>query len=94
MMSAEQSRAARAWLAWSQDDLASRGNVSVNTVRNFEGGQKAVHVNSIASMRKAIEGAGIKLLFDDSGEAAGIVRQSAVDPVSKTVVSAGAKIPH
>jgi hypothetical protein len=47
-------------------------------VRNFERGQKAVHVNSIASMRQAIEGAGINLLFDEGGEAAGIVRQNAV----------------
>ena len=78
IMSAEQSRAARAWLGWSQDDLAARGNVSVNTVRNFEGGQKAVHGNSIASMRQAIEGAGIKLLFDERGAAAGIVRHNAV----------------
>lgn len=76
-MSPEQSRAARAWLGWSQDDLANRGNVSVNTVRNFEGGQKAVHPNSIGSMRQAIESAGIKLLFDEGGEAAGIVRQNA-----------------
>ena len=76
MMSAEQSRAARAWLGWSQDDLANRGNVSVNTVRNFEGGQKVVHPNSIGSMRQAIEAAGIKFLFDGRGEAAGIIRQS------------------
>ena len=48
------------------------------TVRNFEGGQKAVHGNSIASMRQAIEGAGIKLLFDERGAAAGIVRHNAV----------------
>jgi ribosome-binding protein aMBF1 (putative translation factor) len=75
-MSPEQSRAARAWLGWSQDQLASRGNVSVNTVRNFEGGQKVIHPNSIASMRQAIEGAGIKLLFDEGGEAAGIIRQT------------------
>ena len=76
LISPAQSRAARAWLGWSQDDLANRGNVSVNTVRNFEGGQKAVHPNSIGSMRQAVEAAGIKFLFDGRGEAAGIIRQS------------------
>jgi hypothetical protein len=35
------------------------------------------HRNSIAAMRGAIEMAGILLLFGETGEAAGIVRQSA-----------------
>jgi transcriptional regulator with XRE-family HTH domain len=71
-MAPEQSRAARAWLGWSQGELAKRSNVSVNTVRNFERGQKPLHFNSIAAMRQAIEVAGIQLLFNENGVAAGI----------------------
>lgn len=71
----EQSRAARAWLGWSQDELARRANVSINTVWNFESRQKLVHFNSIASIRQAIEARGIRLLFDETGLAAGIVRR-------------------
>jgi hypothetical protein len=37
------------------------------------------HPNSIAAMRGAIEMAGILFLFGETGEAAGIVRQSADD---------------
>jgi transcriptional regulator with XRE-family HTH domain len=80
-MAPEQSRAARAWLGWSQEELAKRSNVSVNTVRNFERGQKLLHFNSIAAMRQAIEVAGIQLLFNENGVAAGIRRPgSDADP--------------
>jgi transcriptional regulator with XRE-family HTH domain len=80
-MAPEQSRAARAWLGWSQEELAKRSNVSVNTVRNFERGQKTLHFNSIAAMRQAIEVAGIQLLFNENGVAAGI-RRPGSDPDS------------
>jgi hypothetical protein len=33
------------------------------------------HANSIAAMRRAIEEAGIRLVFDRAGAAAGILRQ-------------------
>jgi hypothetical protein len=35
------------------------------------------HPNSIAAMRRAIETAGIRLVFDKNGAAAGILRQDA-----------------
>jgi DNA-binding transcriptional regulator YiaG len=76
-MTREQSRAARSWLGWWQADLATRANVSVNTVRNFEGGQKTPTANNLAAMRRAIETAGLRLLFDKTGSAAGIARQDA-----------------
>jgi hypothetical protein len=37
------------------------------------------HANSIAAMRRAIEAAGIRLVFDRNGAAAGILRQD-VEP--------------
>jgi len=75
----EQSRAARGWLGWSQVELARRANVSERTVQVFESGQRMPHANSIASMRRAIEAAGIRLVFDRTGAAVGILRQGA-DP--------------
>jgi hypothetical protein len=53
--------------------------VSERTVQVFEGGQRMPHANSIAAMRRAIEEAGIRLVFDRNGAAAGILRQDA-DP--------------
>jgi ribosome-binding protein aMBF1 (putative translation factor) len=73
----EQSRAARGWLGWSQVELARRANVSERTVQVFERGQRVPHANSIAAMRQAIEEAGIRLVFDRNGAAAGILRDDA-----------------
>jgi hypothetical protein len=53
--------------------------VSQRTVQSFEGGQKVPHCNGIAAMRRAIEMAGILFRFGETGDAAGIVRQSAYD---------------
>ena len=36
----EQCRAARAWLDWSQNDLADAANISLSTVRDFEKGRR------------------------------------------------------
>ena len=74
-MSPQQSRAARAWLGWSQLELAKRAGVSLSTVQDFGRGQKTPIANNIAAMRRVIETAGIKLLFDETGADAGIIRQ-------------------
>lgn len=58
-MSPEQSRAARAWLDWSQDDLAAKAAVSPSTVRDFEKGRRVPIANNLTAMRAALEGAGI-----------------------------------
>jgi ribosome-binding protein aMBF1 (putative translation factor) len=71
-MTPEQSRAARAWLGWSQAELATRSNVSVRTVQAYEKGEKTPIANNVAAMRRAIEEAGIKLLFDGRDAATGI----------------------
>ena len=76
-MSPQQSRAARAWLGWSQVQLAKRAGVSLSTVQDFERGQRTPIANNIAAMRRVIEAAGIRLVFDRNGAAAGILREDA-----------------
>jgi ribosome-binding protein aMBF1 (putative translation factor) len=76
-MTPEQSRAARGWLGWSQAELARRARVSVGTVKSFESRQKTPLINNLASMQRAIETAGIRVVFDKNGAAAGILRQEA-----------------
>jgi predicted transcriptional regulator len=71
-MSPEQSRAARGWLGWSQTELARRASVSLSTVRDFETGTRTPIANNIAAMRRAIEEAGISLVFNESGKPTGI----------------------
>jgi ribosome-binding protein aMBF1 (putative translation factor) len=76
-MSPEQSRAARGWLSWSQDDLANRAKVSLSTVRDFEKGRHTPIAVTLAAMRKAIEDAGVKLVFSNGGKATGILCEDA-----------------
>jgi transcriptional regulator with XRE-family HTH domain len=81
VMTPAQSRAARGWLGWSQRDLAERANVALNTVNEFEAGRRNPTPNNLAALRRAIEGEGIRLLFDEAGVGVGIVRQDArIDP--------------
>lgn len=72
-MTPEHSRAARGWLNWSQTELARRAHVSLSTVRDFETGRRSPIANNVAAMRRAIEDAGVRLVFDEQGNATGIV---------------------
>lgn len=72
MLSPEQSRAARAWLDWSQDDLAKRASVALSTVRDFEKGRRTPIANNLEAIRRVLAEAGINLLFDGVGNATGI----------------------
>jgi ribosome-binding protein aMBF1 (putative translation factor) len=59
-MSPEQCRAARAWLGWSQRELAKRAELSSSTVRDFEARQRVPIVNNLNAIRRALESAGIQ----------------------------------
>jgi len=64
-MSPEQCRAARAWLNWSQAELAAKAKVSSSTLRDFEAGRRVPIANNLASIRRALEEAGVQFLFDN-----------------------------
>jgi ribosome-binding protein aMBF1 (putative translation factor) len=76
MLAPEQSRAARGWLTWSQEDLAKRANVSLSTVRDFEAGRRMPIKNNMDAMRSSFEAAGIELLWAD-GQPFGIGKSAA-----------------
>jgi transcriptional regulator with XRE-family HTH domain len=71
-MSPEQCRAARGWLSWSQQDLAKRASVGLSTVKDFENGKRTPISNNLQAIQRAIEAAGIALLFGPKGEALGV----------------------
>lgn len=73
-MTPEQSRAARGWLNWTQQDLADKASVGISTVRDFEAGRRQPIANNIGAMRRVIEEAGVELV-EESGEAVGIRRR-------------------
>jgi transcriptional regulator with XRE-family HTH domain len=55
-------RAARALLAWSQQDLAKAAGVATSTVADFERGQRTPIANNVQAMRSALESATIRFL--------------------------------
>ena len=71
-MSPEQARAARAWLDWSQADLAKAAHVGLSTIKDFEGGNRTPIANNLAAIQQALEGAGIELDFDPKGKPKGV----------------------
>jgi ribosome-binding protein aMBF1 (putative translation factor) len=66
-MSPEQCRAARAWLNWSQQELAAKAQVSSSTLRDFEAGRRLPIANNLTAIRRALEEAGMQFLYA-SGE--------------------------
>jgi transcriptional regulator with XRE-family HTH domain len=62
----EQCRAARALLNWTQEDLATRAEISRSTVRGFESGQHELQRASAAVIRRAFEDARIIFLDADA----------------------------
>lgn len=55
-------KAARALLAWSQQDLAKAAKVATSTVADFERGQRTPVPNNAQAIRTALESAGIRFL--------------------------------
>lgn len=64
MLTAQQCRAARAWLAWSQDELAAKSMVSKGTIAGFELEKTVPHDRTVRDIRQAFEDAGLKFLMD------------------------------
>ncbi len=56
----EDVRAARAFLQWSQGDLAKAAGVSVSTIAEFEKGSRTPIANNLAAIRSVLEAAGVR----------------------------------
>ena len=70
-MSREQCRAARAWLDWTQQELARRAGIGISTVRDFEKGERTPIPNNLAAIVRALETGGIEFI-DEEGKPVGI----------------------
>jgi hypothetical protein len=65
-MTPAQCRAARAFLDWTQPELASKAEIGLSTVVDFERVRRIVSSEAAASLQRALEAAGVE--FTNGGE--------------------------
>jgi transcriptional regulator with XRE-family HTH domain len=63
----EQCRAARALLAWSQQDLAEKSGVGIVTVHQLEAGASQPRRATADVVRRALEAAGVEFIEENGG---------------------------
>lgn len=64
MITSQQVRAGRALVNWSQKELSSRSGVSLNAINNFEREIVAPRHDTLFSLRKTLEEAGLEFIGD------------------------------
>lgn len=64
MINAKQCRAARAWLGWSQDDLAEKAECARRTIAAFEQDKSVPFDRTLRDIQRTLEDAGITFLMD------------------------------
>lgn len=64
MITPAQSRAARALLDWTQEDLAKAAHLGLSTIRDFEKGRRTPTHNNLLGIKTALESAGVLLFVD------------------------------
>jgi hypothetical protein len=70
MITAQESRAARGLLNWTQTDLAQASLLGLSTVRHFEAELRETTAANLAAIRNAFEKAGI--IFETDGRFVGV----------------------
>ncbi len=75
MITARQSRAARALLGWNQETLADKAQVSLTALKRLESASGLeVYESTRDQVRRALESHGILLLTTEQGEGVMVVR--------------------
>src|SRR4051812_40275972 len=70
-LTSAQSRAARALLDWTQQQLADVSQVGNATIRNFESGKASPQASTLAALQRALETAGV-IFVEENGEGPGV----------------------
>ena len=80
MITARQSRAARALLGWTQETLADEARISLTALKRLESeSDLKVYESTRDQVRRALEGNGIVLLLSDQGEGVMLVHARKTD---------------
>lgn len=84
MITARQSRAARALLGWNQETLADKARVSLTALKRLESESGLrVYESTRDQVKRALEGNGIVLLTTDKGEGVMVMRNAIAEDGKK-----------
>lgn len=81
MITPSQSRAARALIEWSQEELAKAAHLGLSTIRDFEKSRRTPSHNNLLGIRTALEVAGV-LFIPENGAGAGVRLAQRADDVA------------
>ena len=93
MFTPRQSRAARGWLDWTQEDLAKLARVSLSTVRDYEKGRRTPIPNNLDAMCRVFEAHGIRPLADSERDAGIAVANPGALDAQAEIKAAGSGTP-
>ena len=82
MLSPEQCRAARGWLNWTQQELATKASLSLSTIRDFEAGRRKPIANNLLAVLAVLKAAGVAPTFDGDRPQGVMSRPGVVSTVS------------
>lgn len=84
MITARQSRAARALLGWNQETLADKARVSLTALKRLESESGLrVYESTRDQVKRALEGNGIVFLTTDKGEGVMVMRNAIAEDGKK-----------
>jgi hypothetical protein len=83
IITADQCRAARAWLNWTQAELGHLSYLGTSTIKEFEAGLRQPHASSLTQLQRTLEDAGIKFIVD--GQQRGIAVLATPEPYRATL---------
>ncbi len=69
VITAAQSRGARALLNMTQPELAERAGLGLSTVVDFEKSRRKVSIDAISAIQRALVSAGVKFIHENGGGA-------------------------
>jgi transcriptional regulator with XRE-family HTH domain len=75
-ITADQVRAARALISWSQDRLAEISHIPKRTIARLEVGEGSPQRRTLAAIRAALEAAGVEFIAENGGGAGVRLRKS------------------
>jgi transcriptional regulator with XRE-family HTH domain len=90
ILTAQQSRGARAMLGWTREQLAERSKVSPATLADFEAEKRTPYDRTLADIRRALEDGGIEFIPSNGGGPGARLRKPV--PASKSVVGTKAAV--